>query len=589
MNFKNKEKKKNKMDILFKVPMIQTIKSHKPNPELHKNPKINKAPPPTRVIKIKKKIDEVVSKIQSSSVTITIVVSQVIESIAESFSNLFLEFDIQSNIIYKLTEEICDKSNADDIFLIIHNDASHDKLPKTYLYFQVEQDTSKFFGQKYIKDLYNSFFVWEFSIKNKINKYNKIDPTKIFYQPMPFYYKSATTPDNILKNDIQYDVGFYGASNDRRINIMKNISNNFKVNAGFGKIGEERNELISNSIILLNLHYYDNCALETCRINEILQYDKIIISELPDKKDSYNKGLYENLIIFIEEIKEDLSNINILIDKINYYLIPENYEKQINSMKEYKLKLHNLSKFFLSKNLLSLKNILSFKKTKFEYDLIENELYCLHLIETPYRMNIFNQQKLVPNFKIFPAVKYTPGWMGTSYSYTNIIWNAKRCNLNSVTVFEDDCRFETNFYDLYNTINEFLKKISNWDIFVGVIANLPENVQVINIYKYKNITFVELDRMLSMVFNIYNNTSYDKILEWDENNTNVDTNTIDQFLKSKKLSIITTYPFHFDCTNTQSTLWGKNLYNEYNNLFKLSLSIMSEKIKKFTGKIQTIE
>jgi len=284
-----------------------------------------------------------------------------------------------------------------------------------------------------------------------------------------------------------------------------------------------------------------------------------------------------------------LININKLIEKIEYYSIPENYEKQINTIRKNKLILHNNSKYLLSKNLLSIKDKINFNKNKFEYDVAENELYCLHLIETPYRIEKIKSQIFIPKFVIFPAIKFSPGWMGTCYSYTNIIWNAKRCGLNSITVFEDDCEFKINFYNTYNTIREFLEKIHKWDIFVGVIANLPPETNVINIYKYKGVTFIEIDRMLSMVFNIYNKSSFDTILEWDEHNNNVDNNTIDQYLKNKKLSIITTLPFEFKCMDTESTLWGANLYDNYNKLFEISTEILKKKINNFSGKIIEIE
>jgi len=520
---------------------------------------------------------------------VIIVTSIIVESIAINFSKFLFEFNIDNKIIYNLTEEICNKTKNNELYLIIHNDALHTNLPKHFILYQIEQLTSNFFTPKYLKELQVSDIIWEFSMRNK-SKYDKIKLNKIFYQPMPFYYNAINESKKLTNEYIDnYDVAFYGATNNRRVKILNHISSKFKTNIGFGKICKERDNVIKESKLILNLHYYKDASLEACRINEILQYDKIIISELPNSKDWFNKELYDNLVIFIDEINNDLGNIKLLIEKIEYYLIPENYEKQINIIRKNKLMLHNNSKYFLSKNLLTIKNKLNFNKNKFEYDVTENELYCLHLIETPYRMDMFKNQNFIPNFKIFPAIKFSPGWMGTCYSYTNIIWNAKRCGLNSITVFEDDCNFKMDFYKTYNTIQTFLEKIPKWDIFVGVIANLPPETNIINIYKYKGVTFIEINRMLSMVFNIYNKSSFDTILKWDENDNNIDNNTIDQYLKNKNLSIITTIPFEFRCTNTESTLWGENLYENYNNLFKLSSDILKNKMNMFSGKIIEIK
>jgi len=520
---------------------------------------------------------------------VIIVTSIMIESIAINFSKFLFEFGIDNKVIYNLTEDMCNKSTNNELYLIIHNDSLHSMLPKNFILYQVEQMNSNFFTLKYLKDLQKSNIIWEFSIRNKI-KYDQIDLKKIFYQPMPFYYDPPVNDStNSTDESNVYDVAFYGTTNERRVKILNNLSDKFKTNVGYGKISKERDSIIRKSKIILNLHYYKDSSLEACRINEILQYDKIIISELPHSKDWFNKELYDNLVIFIDEISDDLININKLIEKIEYYSIPENYEKQINTIRKNKLILHNNSKYLLSKNLLSIKDKINFNKNKFEYDVAENELYCLHLIETPYRIEKIKSQIFIPKFVIFPAIKFSPGWMGTCYSYTNIIWNAKRCGLNSITVFEDDCEFKINFYNTYNTIREFLEKIHKWDIFVGVIANLPPETNVINIYKYKGVTFIEIDRMLSMVFNIYNKSSFDTILEWDEHNNNVDNNTIDQYLKNKKLSIITTLPFEFKCMDTESTLWGANLYDNYNKLFEISTEILKKKINNFSGKIIEIE
>jgi hypothetical protein len=161
------------------------------------------------------------------------------------------------------------------------------------------------------------------------------------------------------------------------------------------------------------------------------------------------------------------------------------------------------------------------------------------------------------------------------------MYNAKRCNLDNITVCEDDCRFPNDFNEKYKIIKDFLNTIK-WDIFVGVIAELPLDVKITNIYEYKNIKFIELNKMHSTVFNIYNNSVYDKILDWNINN-NSQLNQVDQYIKKLNIKIITTYPFYFDCIDVNSTIWNKNLYNEYNRMFQKSLNILNEKINKFNN------
>jgi GR25 family glycosyltransferase involved in LPS biosynthesis len=284
------------------------------------------------------------------------------------------------------------------------------------------------------------------------------------------------------------------------------------------------------------------------------------------------------MVDFVDVINDDLSNIKQLVDRIRYYLEPANYDKFVTQAKAHKQELHNKVKFNLQKNIM---NLIASHKNIFDYDLKPNTLYCLHMIETPERLHELKKQSTLPSFEIFPAIKYNPGWMGCALSYVNLMYNAKRCGLDNITIFEDDCHFPDNFETLYKTITEALKQI-NYDIFAGCISDLPPDFEIKNIYEHNDIKFVEVSYMTSNVFNIYNHTSFDKIMSWDITNKDVYKNTIDRFFNSKDLKFVTTYPFYFDCVNSKSTLWNKNLYEEYNAMFKKSSDLLLEKIKTFT-------
>jgi hypothetical protein len=356
---------------------------------------------------------------------------------------------------------------------------------------------------------------------------------------------------------------------------MHHLSKLFKVKIGFGVYDDEKNNIIAQSKIILNLHYYNDCSLEMGRINEILQFDKVVISEKPAESDWFNKSLYNEAIDFIDVINDDLSNIERLVDRIKYFLNDDNYNRFVENSKKQKQRLHNHCLLTISKICA-----LDVDNFEFNYDLKPETIYCLHLIETPERLHVFKKQDYVPNFEIYPAIKYNPGWMGCALSYVNLIFNAKRCHLNNITIFDDDCRFPKNFEELYKNIKEFLSTI-DYDMFVGCIADITEGCEVRNIYEYNGITFVEVSYVTSTCFNIYNHTSYDKILEWDLKNKNAETNTIDRFFNSRKMKFITTYPFYFDCVNVKSTLWGKNLYDYYNDMFQKSTEILRQKMEKY--------
>ncbi len=502
---------------------------------------------------------------------IKILTSDLISSIANYMKKIInnLNINVTVDIINSLTEE--DKE-SDDYYIIIYNGFNKLFLPKFYIMYIIEQDTSNFFKDiKYLNMINKSNILWDFNIKNSIKKIINYPFSNYFYLTCPYVYEY-----NNYNNDFKYDIFFYGGYNERRGKILKEISKRYNIKIEHQITGLEKENAIKQSKIILNLHHYDNVILETTRINEILNFNKIIISELPAAHDWYNVELYKNSVIFIDEIKDDLSNINFLYKQLDKYLNNNNeYNKKIKLNIENNKILSTKSQFNFIKLLLSLNIGINHK---IDYHLIPNTIYCLHLIETPFRINIFNKQKNKPNVEIFPAVKYNPGWIGCALSYVNLIYNAKRYNLDRITICEDDCRFPDNFEYIYNNINDVLNKINKWDIFVGCIADLPEDTIISNVYKYKDIIFIEINKMTSTVFNIYNYSCYDTIINWDFNNKNKYTNTIDRYIGVKNLKIITTYPYYFDCLNVNSTIWDANLYESYNNMFKNSLNIIKKKL-----------
>ena len=509
---------------------------------------------------------------------IIFVTSECILSLVKNMENIFKYLGYDTDIIFELTKNHCTKSTNDELYIIVNdNRKGHSFYPKLYIVYQVEQGSSQYFTNRYIDLLSNSFACWEFSMKNS-KKYEKhIQSTKIYNLIFPFF------KENIVNERLEqkYDIFFYGADNDRRRKILREITdrlgNKYTILCKFGVYNNERDNLIKQSKIILNLHYYDDCALEIARINEVLKYEKLVISERPAFDDSYNQTVYGQFIEYCDVIDENLENIDKMCDLIEYYMNPNTYDKKIKKIRSILYKLQKMSIFHIQKNLVSL----GYGKNEMIFDMSFGKIYCLHLLETPYRLQSFQNQKYIPKFEIYPAVKMNPAWKGCASSYQNLIWNAKRCKLTNVTICEDDCCFPPDFSEKYQTIKLFLSEYKEWDIFVGCIADLSMSVVIKNIVKYKNMLFVEIDTMTSTVFNIYNYTCYDAICEWDVNNSNVHTNTIDRYIGSKKMRIITTYPFEFSCLNVQSTIWGKNLFMEYNNMFAKSSELLKKKIDEF--------
>ena len=503
-----------------------------------------------------------------------IITSELIKSIAINLKMLLNKLNIKTEIKYMLSDDDINNKNMYCKYIIIYNSRPDLKLPKHYIYYQVEQTNYKQFNVSCIN---NSTIIWDFSIKN-YEKYNSSENfKKLFYMPIPFYYEDDT---NIINDKYgEYDIFFYEGCNRRREFILNKLKEKYnKIKIGFGICGEERDNYIKSSKIIINLHYYTDAAVETTRFNEVLQYNKLIISETsPHEYDYYNRNIYKEFVEFVDVIDRDISKICNLIDM--YLNNEELYNNKIRYIKENKYKLRDISEYFLKRNLLS---IIEPSEINIDYTLNSNTIYCLHLPETPNRYKAFTEQPnydiIKYNIEIYPAIKYSPGWKGCGFSYINLIYNAKTCNLKQITICEDDCCFNNDFKNKYNIILEFLQKLNTWDIFVGVIAALPKDTILYNVYSYKNITFIEINKMHSMVFNIYNNTCFDKILEWSIK-SDTDVNQIDQYIKRCGFRIIVPVPFEFSCLNIESTLWHRNLFDAYNIMFETSNNVIKNLIK----------
>ncbi len=480
----------------------------------------------------------------------TIVANNLVVSIAFQLRGLLRKLGFESIIVNTI-----EKIDPSTIYFIIYYKGN---IPPNSIYFQIEQTQSNHFHFEQLKQA-NRVLDFSFSNYKKYKHLNIFDKT--FYLPMPFYF------DKNIEFEPEYDIFFYGTKNKRREKIMNLLSQKYNVKIGFSISGDERDSLIQKSKIVINLHYYEDSCLETCRFNEILQFNKLILSEKPDVNDSWNQVLYNDFVVFFEK-----DNIEQLCKLIDHYLDPAIYKNKTEYIKQNKHKLMKHCTYFLKRALLSVET------APLRYDLTD-KIYCLTLPETPHRYDAFIQQKL-PLLEYYPGIKYSPGWKGCGLSYKNIIYNAKRCGLKQITICEDDCCFKDDFKEKYAVIQEFLTTIS-WDIFVGVLADLPEDTILSNVYDYKGMTFLELNKMHSMVFNIYNYTCYDRILNCPLDSAN---NQIDQFIKKQNFTIIIPFPFEFSCLNVPSTIWDKNLFHEYNNMFELSNKIILKKLKEYKAK-----
>jgi SAM-dependent methyltransferase len=76
------------------------------------------------------------------------------------------------------------------------------------------------------------------------------------------------------------DVLFYGSINPRRRDILVALKNaGLNVHVVFGVYGKDRDDLISRSRVVLNVHFYESKVFEMVRVSYLLSNSKAVVSE----------------------------------------------------------------------------------------------------------------------------------------------------------------------------------------------------------------------------------------------------------------------------------------------------------------------
>lgn len=187
-------------------------------------------------------------------------------------------------------------------------------LPKNrYYLYQLEQLNQNLFRYQNVnsieKLIENSIYTFDYSEINlqfypNYLKY-KIKLLAPFIQIIPNYYINKSI-----------DILFIGTITDRRKKILDKLQEKYNIVILEKVFGENLNNYIKISKIVLNLHAFDNSIFELFRIHDILPYNCNIISEKPElQNDLYSR--YKSYINFIDIINDDLSNINLLEKEIN--------------------------------------------------------------------------------------------------------------------------------------------------------------------------------------------------------------------------------------------------------------------------------
>jgi GR25 family glycosyltransferase involved in LPS biosynthesis len=462
------------------------------------------------------------------------------------------------------------------------------QLPKHYIAFQMEQSgNARWFTDEYFTRLENAIAIFDYSLKNiEYLLQQGIPYQKLFYMPISSY---ADYPNYLAK--IGYDlientaakpidVLFYGDANcDRRKAYLNELKKHFNVTVASEVFGASLTKMIRQARVVVNIHYYEGALLETTRLYETLSLGTPIVSE-----SSVDIEEYQDLAGVIDFCPT--GDIPAMIAKLQALLSDDVVHRARVAEITNLVAKDNKNSLYLKRYLLSTDKItLPEYQSSLNFAAITDNAIprlCLSLSETPVRRKAFFANPTY-GFQFSEGLRHHIGWIGCGMSYKYILSSMLACKSNMLVVCEDDVISPKDFdKNLEKVISHLKKSDIDWHIFCGIIAHLHEETKILDVKNIDGIEYVYINKMTSMVMNIYSQRGMELIAQWDEKNSNANTNTIDRYVEAtENLVVVTTLPFMVGyAEEQQSTLWGiKN--TEYTPMIAMSEAFLAEKVAEF--------
>lgn len=171
-----------------------------------------------------------------------------------------------------------------DVLYVILGLHRFNTVPKQYIAVQAEQLGSTWMTESYITNLRRAMCVWDFSPRNC--EYFQEKGIVCFNVrtrvPMGIFFPGSSSMRKHFSSRVKdIDVLFYGAPCPRRENLEKEFKRtNLRVVFRFNDLfQDEREDLISRSKVVLNIHYWPSASLETHRVEYLCSRGKCVISE----------------------------------------------------------------------------------------------------------------------------------------------------------------------------------------------------------------------------------------------------------------------------------------------------------------------
>lgn len=462
------------------------------------------------------------------------------------------------------------------------------QLPQHYIAFQMEQSVnSRWFTEEYFARLNNAVAIFDYSLRNiEYLLQQGIPYQKLFYMPIssyadyPAYLTQIGYDLSEHKGDKAADVLFYGDPNcERRKAYLQELKKHFNVTIASEVFGDRLTKMVKDARVVINIHYYEDALLETTRLYETLSLGTPIVSE--SSADIEEHQDLQGVIDFCP-----VGDIQAMVEKLQALLSDEqHYQEKRAEIARFTAE-DKKNNVYLKRYLLSIDK-LTFSQYESSYvfdDVQENDIprLCLSLSETPVRRKAFFKSPS-HGFRFFDGIRYRIGWIGCGMSYKYMLSGMLASKAKMGIICEDDVIFPLDYDQKLNKIIDHLQTTEiKWHIFAGIIAHLHDETKVIDVREIDGIEYVYIDKMTSMVMNIYSRSGMALISQWDEKNIDAETNTIDRYVESAEdLVVVTTVPFLVGyAEEQQSTLWGFE-NSQYTSLIKASEELLAKKVAEF--------
>ena len=490
--------------------------------------------------------------------------------IAQLFNDALKKVDIQSTILLDIPKE-----GYSNKWHIVICPQMFESLPPHYLAFQMEQSvSSRWFTDAYFQRLHRAAHVFDYSITNIAYLQEHRFPFKQLHY-LPVGMLPSINQNQNQSQDFEFDVAFYGdPSCERRQLFLQKLSEGFSVKVISEVFGDELHDLLKKAKIVVNIHYYENALLETTRVYECLSLNKLVVSE--QGSDQHEHSELENIVDFV-----GIDDIEAMIARIDYWLNhADEFDTRLQAIADFQQQPDKFQfyfyRFLLSQDLIDFE---TFYRLCSNYIKPQGDFWCLSLPESIDRRQDFDRDNHY-DIWVFPGLRHNIGWVGSGLSYKFMMRVAEDLRLSQVTICEDDVLFNNAFEQRYTHIKQTLSATNEpWDVYSGLIADLSEKTDIFqsSIHSDKE-NFYSINRLVSMVFNIYNYSVYSKIYSWDEDDR-LSHNTIDRYIEQHGgIQGVITSPFlvgHKE--DLFSTLWGTQ-NTMYKEMIARSQNLLDKKI-----------